>query len=172
MGIREQGRWAARYHEPPRARMAAGHSASEAAHSHALPDATHVRHIDARGRRIARVGCQTAWAHERGDGLSPILQIHPEPAGARWGTRCSLARQSGALNHAVVTRWLLKTPKGLRSPRNPLSFWSGRPDSNRRRPAWEAGILPLNYGRPAPPILLTPPSLRTDDHEVGVHPPT
>src|SRR5207244_10481339 len=34
--------------------------------------------------------------------------------------------------------------------RNPLSFWSGRPDSNRRRPAWEAGILPLNYGRPAP----------------------
>src|SRR5438477_200265 len=32
--------------------------------------------------------------------------------------------------------------------------WSGRPDSNRRRPAWEAGILPLNYGRPALPILL------------------
>src|SRR5437660_1272096 len=31
--------------------------------------------------------------------------------------------------------------------RNPLRSWSGRPDSNRRRPAWEAGILPLNYGR-------------------------
>ena len=31
--------------------------------------------------------------------------------------------------------------------------WSGRPDSNRRRPAWEAGILPLNYGRPALFIL-------------------
>src|SRR5271167_791168 len=28
-------------------------------------------------------------------------------------------------------------------------FWSGRPGSNRRRPAWEAGILPLNYARPA-----------------------
>src|SRR6266571_4516843 len=26
--------------------------------------------------------------------------------------------------------------------------WSGRPGSNRRRPAWEAGILPLNYSRP------------------------
>ena len=26
-------------------------------------------------------------------------------------------------------------------------LWSGRPDSNRRRPAWEAGILPLNYSR-------------------------
>ena len=28
-----------------------------------------------------------------------------------------------------------------------LKFWSGRPGSNRRRPAWEAGILPLNYSR-------------------------
>jgi hypothetical protein len=27
------------------------------------------------------------------------------------------------------------------------NFWSGRPGSNRRRPAWEAGILPLNYAR-------------------------
>ena len=26
--------------------------------------------------------------------------------------------------------------------------WSGRPGSNRRRPAWEADILPLNYARP------------------------
>src|SRR5437867_5757503 len=33
---------------------------------------------------------------------------------------------------------------------NPLDKWSGRPDSNRRRPAWEAGILPLNYGRACP----------------------
>ena len=31
--------------------------------------------------------------------------------------------------------------------RNPPSDWSGRPESNRRRPAWEAGILPLNYAR-------------------------
>src|SRR3972149_11672885 len=28
-----------------------------------------------------------------------------------------------------------------------LFYWSGRPGSNRRRPAWEAGILPLNYAR-------------------------
>ena len=28
-----------------------------------------------------------------------------------------------------------------------LKIWSGRPGSNRRRPAWEAGILPLNYSR-------------------------
>ena len=30
-----------------------------------------------------------------------------------------------------------------------LKTWSGRWDSNPRRPAWEAGILPLNYSRPA-----------------------
>ena len=28
-----------------------------------------------------------------------------------------------------------------------LETWSGRRDSNPRRPAWEAGILPLNYSR-------------------------
>src|SRR5437762_5353158 len=48
-----------------------------------------------------------------------------------------------------------ETRRGLRAiSRNPLRGWSGRPDSNRRRPAWEAGILPLNYGRPADLILL------------------
>src|SRR5437016_1854696 len=30
---------------------------------------------------------------------------------------------------------------------NLLKRWSGRGDSNPRRPAWEAGILPLNYSR-------------------------
>src|ERR1700756_3799088 len=29
-----------------------------------------------------------------------------------------------------------------------LKCWSGRPGSNRRHPAWEAGVLPLNYSRP------------------------
>ena len=28
-----------------------------------------------------------------------------------------------------------------------MKTWSGRRDSNPRRPAWEAGILPLNYSR-------------------------
>ena len=28
-----------------------------------------------------------------------------------------------------------------------MKLWSGRRDSNPRRPAWEAGILPLNYSR-------------------------
>ena len=30
-----------------------------------------------------------------------------------------------------------------------LKRWSGRRGSNPRRPAWEAGILPLNYSRSA-----------------------
>ena len=48
--------------------------------------------------------------------------------------------------------------RGLRDdPVTPEIFWSGRPDSNRRRPAWEAGILPLNYGRSTPSILLPGP---------------
>src|SRR6267378_3087083 len=40
-----------------------------------------------------------------------------------------------------------------------VSFESGRPDSNRRRPAWEAGILPLNYARgvPTPPQFIREP---------------
>src|ERR1022692_4462122 len=37
-------------------------------------------------------------------------------------------------------RKLLVSPKLLKR-------WSGRRDSNPRRPAWEAGILPLNYSR-------------------------
>ena len=28
---------------------------------------------------------------------------------------------------------------------NLFILWTGRPDSNRRRPAWDAGILALNY---------------------------
>jgi hypothetical protein len=34
---------------------------------------------------------------------------------------------------------------------------SGRPDSNRRRPAWEAGILPLNYARESRENVRTTP---------------
>ena len=37
--------------------------------------------------------------------------------------------------------------QGMLIPRKLLNTWSGRRDSNPRRPAWEAGILPLNYSR-------------------------
>src|SRR5271155_2838572 len=32
-------------------------------------------------------------------------------------------------------------------PRRISKIWSGRPGSTRRHPAWEAGVLPLNYSR-------------------------
>ena len=38
------------------------------------------------------------------------------------------------------------TPETEEVPKS-LKTWSGRRDSNPRRPAWEAGILPLNYSR-------------------------
>ena len=45
--------------------------------------------------------------------------------------------------------WLLDSYSrrrgGYGSPRNPPDCWSGRPDSNRRRPAWE-DLLRLSYG--------------------------
>ena len=45
--------------------------------------------------------------------------------------------------------------RGRKSPIGPdegerqqkVRKWSGRPGSNRRHPAWEAGVLPLNYSR-------------------------
>src|SRR5213080_2774974 len=48
------------------------------------------------------------------------------------------------------TGWRCRTvywPTSRKSERRISSQQSGRPDSNRRRPAWEAGILPLNYAR-------------------------
>src|SRR6267378_7578320 len=60
----------------------------------------------------------------------------------------------GAERNPPYTRWPPNEQRALRrTPQGPEN-WSGRPDSNRRRPAWEAGILPLNYGRSTPPILL------------------
>jgi hypothetical protein len=39
---------------------------------------------------------------------------------------------------------------------------SGRWDSNPRRPAWEAGILPLNYARTATSIIDEDPAIGND----------
>ena len=60
--------------------------------------------------------------------------------------------------------WVRNSPSLLAEFRATLSccFWSGRWDSNPRRPAWEAGILPLNYSRSG--LFSTPcmiPKIRT-----------
>lgn len=44
-------------------------------------------------------------------------------------------------------RMFLDSQTGFVCLNNLLIFWSGRWDSNPRRPAWEADILPLNYAR-------------------------
>ena len=56
------------------------------------------------------------------------------------------------LAHFVVLRFrngsLITTNQFQYATLLKLEFhWSGRPGSNRRRPAWEADILPLNYAR-------------------------
>ena len=66
--------------------------------------------------------------------------------------------RTGQLAERLATAELGQTraaPGGVESVREPDRSpnltgrfrWSGRPGSNRRRPAWEAGILPLNYAR-------------------------
>src|SRR5439155_4647834 len=49
---------------------------------------------------------------------------------------------------------------------------SGRPGSNRRRPAWEAGILPLNYARTElRRYLAEPVAPRNPARPEHLHPP-
>ena len=61
--------------------------------------------------------------------------------GGRWLTEAGQCNQKQA-------RGAAKCPGIQRLARMQMGFGkSGRPDSNRRRPAWEAGILPLNYAR-------------------------
>src|SRR5262249_38744956 len=48
----------------------------------------------------------------------------------------------GVQHRTIHREWVRLTCVRLRS-----SVKSGRWDSNPRRPAWEAGILPLNYAR-------------------------
>ncbi len=115
----------------------------------------------------ARVRAPPGWVARSSD--TPI---------PRWSTAAitsSFPTCAGATAHTRPAGSLLRGSErgvdgycrhqeGCGISRNPLDSWSGRPDSNRRRPAWEAGILPLNYGRPAPPILLRQSLLRTDEH--------
>src|ERR1700678_4369254 len=61
-----------------------------------------------------------------------------------------------------------------------LDYWSGRPGSNRRHPAWEAGVLPLNYSRSLrgkstiiyqfPSLFFSAQSFPTPDFHAGGEP--
>src|SRR2546426_12390718 len=71
----------------------------------------------------------------------PIPPLHSKPTWAGRGARGERARGRGTVTAAVVTGWSLDANQGVTVTRNPLN-WSGRPDSNRRRPAWEVYFTP------------------------------
>ncbi len=57
-------------------------------------------------------------------------------------------RRTPDLRGSTQSRILPQIKNGLHAERVSHSkFWSGRPGSNRRRPAWEAGFLPPYYAR-------------------------
>src|SRR5262249_13331990 len=105
------------------------------------------------------MGGQATRPRKHRDGNPTLLPLDQEQhAAGRLGLR-QRGRPGRALKWAadgrIAAEAMAEKKEGYeRMSRNPPSeLWSGRPDSNRRRPAWEAGILPLNYGRPATPIL-------------------
>src|SRR5579863_2850490 len=72
----------------------------------------------------------------------------PEPDGPGSGTATFCSRELSARKGesiAVRDREIASVIEA-RAKRED-ERWSGRPGSNRRHPAWEAGVLPLNYSR-------------------------
>ena len=69
-----------------------------------------------------------------------------ESCGTRLSRELTGGMRSGKIGTALAFAVIAVTPETEEVPKS-LKTWSGRPDSNRRRPAWEAGILPLNYSR-------------------------
>ena len=71
------------------------------------------------------------------------------------GQRGSLPLNRSSIKLSSISelaRTSLPRKVGFSQAPNPCKYmktWSGRWDSNPRRPAWEAGILPLNYSRAA-----------------------
>ncbi len=63
------------------------------------------------------------------------------------GIRSAYGHGIKVLQAAVNALNALSRPGKLVIRLNLLKTWSGRRGSNPRRPAWEAGILPLNYSR-------------------------
>src|SRR5579859_2711880 len=66
--------------------------------------------------------------------ILPLFRI-----GTQW-------QDAGSNKHCETVNYANDTTYSI-SAKQIIDFWSGRRDSNPRRPAWEAGILPLNYSR-------------------------
>jgi hypothetical protein len=73
-----------------------------------------------------------------------------------FGWRVQQHRPAAPRGERELIAVIAVTPETEGVPKS-LKKWSGRRDSNPRRPAWEAGILPLNYSRvPLFPLLDCP----------------
>src|SRR5438477_1949126 len=76
--------------------------------------------------------------------FAPIITAGPESNDFSV-VRQHLAKTSDCRLDSPALWYLLKCTS--KNSRYSEDFWSGRPGSNWGRPAWEAGILPLNYAR-------------------------
>ena len=97
----------------------------------------------------------SGWQHAASTPADPARRRRGH-RGGRGGVRGRERRAAPAARAVGVLAGSLYGPgssaRNKKKPRDPMrnrgaSGWSGRPESNRRRPAWEAGILPLNYAR-------------------------
>ncbi len=75
----------------------------------------------------------------------PVGLPDVQPYGLALAPGSSLESEEGQGSRCILLG--LGASGGLGRTRKLLKPWSGRRDSNPRRPAWEAGILPLNYSR-------------------------
>jgi hypothetical protein len=82
---------------------------------------------------------------------SEVIEYRVEQHLERLGDRLQILGLAGPSDTGIGTAREMpgdeKTPDATEVTSGEEFPESGRPDSNRRRPAWEAGILPLNYAR-------------------------
>jgi CO/xanthine dehydrogenase Mo-binding subunit len=96
---------------------------------------------------VKRIYAHLGDVRHRSEVVEYRVEQHLERLGDRL-ERLGLVRSSVTGNVTAGEAGLEATAPGITevTPGQALPE-SGRPDSNRRRPAWEAGILPLNYAR-------------------------
>ena len=76
-------------------------------------------------------------SNQQGDGLGVHMGVYAQ----------SLLRPTRCGGSTRIGDCEAKRGRTLQPTFQFVDFKSGRRDSNPRRPAWEAGILPLNYSR-------------------------
>ena len=79
--------------------------------------------------------------------LMTVVRIPVTALDRRLGARCKSHRAASRRDGERQPEKLALASGATACAVTPDAGWSGRPESNRRRPAWEAGILPLNYAR-------------------------